>query len=96
MTEPHPSWPTTGVVATIHKVAEGCFRLTLDDVKSVMTLDATTWQREGLFTFRDFAVSSLHELQLTQQQFAEIGENLLIRLMTNRGSLLPDGSCRAT
>jgi hypothetical protein len=96
VTDTHPSWPTTGVVATLHQVADGRFRLTLEDVASVMTLDAITWKREGLFTYREFDTPSLRELKLTQQQLAEIGENLLIRLIATRGSLLPDGSYRAS
>jgi hypothetical protein len=96
VTETHSSWPTTGVVATLHQISDGHFRLTFDDVKSVLTLDAITWRREGLFTYRDFNFSSLRDLSLTKEQFAEIGENLLIRLMANRGGLLPDGTYRAT
>jgi len=96
VTGTHPSWPMTGVVATLHRVADGRFRLTLDDVKSAPTLDATMWKREGLFTYLDFEVSTPSDLKLTQQQLAEIGENLLLRLMANRGELLPDGTYRAT
>ena len=86
----------TGVVASLYQVANGRFRLTLDDVTSVATLDATTWRRQGLFTLRDFDVSPQGDLDLTKDQLAEIGENLLIRLMAARGSVLPDGSYRAT
>ena len=96
MSQSHPSSTTTGVVATLQQISQGRFRLILDDVKSVSTLDATTWRREGLFTSRDFEISSKRDLDLTKEQLAEIGENLLIRLMASRGSVLPDGSFRAT
>ena len=96
MTETHPSSPKTGVVATLHLVAKGRFRLVMDDVKSVPTLDATSWKREGHFTNRDFAISSPGDLDLTKEQLAEIGENWLMRLMAARGNVLPDGSYRAT
>ena len=96
MTDSRPTQPMSGVVATLVPIANERYRLTLDDVTLALTLDATMWKREGLFTHRDFDASALRELKLNQSQLAEIGENLLLRLLPTPGAPNPDGNYRAT
>ena len=96
MKDTHPSIPEMGVVATLCSAPNGGVRLTLDDVRSLPMLDATSWQRESLFTYRDFDASALEDLALSREQFAEIGENIVIRLLALRTAGNRDGSHRAT
>jgi len=96
VTGPHPSWPTTGVVATLHQVTDDCIRLTFDDVSAFTTLDSISWKRHGLFKYRDFNASRLRELKLTQPGRAESRENLLMRLLATLAGELRDGNYRAT
>jgi hypothetical protein len=78
-----------GVVVTLLPVADDRLRLTFDDVSPLMMVDVEAWKREGLFTHRDFDASALSALNLSQAQFAEIGENLLMRLLATN-SLFQD------
>src|SRR5262245_8012992 len=71
----------TGVVATLTPGTDNRIRLTLDDVSTELMLDAVTWKHVRLFTYREYDSAALQDLRLSREQFAEIGENILIRLL---------------
>lgn len=69
-----------GVVTYFEEIDERVLRLVMNDVSSSSESE-NIWAREMLFTHNDYDASSLADLSLSQAQFAEIGENLVMRLM---------------
>ena len=69
-----------GVVTYLEEIDERVLRLVMDDVSSSSETE-NIWAREMLFTHNDYDASSIADLSLSQEQFAEIGENLVMRLM---------------
>ena len=96
MTQRLSSLADMGVVATLTPTPAGRLRLTFDDVRTVPTLDAITWRRVGLFTHTDFDSTAAQNFDLTREQLAEIGENLLLRLFAQHEMGTQDGNYRAT
>lgn len=76
-----------GVVTYLEEIDERVLRLVMNDVSS-SSKSENIWTREMLFTQNDYDAGSLSDLSLSQEQSAEIGENLVMRLMaiTNVGS----------
>ncbi|WP_317930565.1 hypothetical protein [Halioxenophilus sp. WMMB6] len=69
-----------GVVTYLEEIDGGVLRLVMDDVSS-SSEGENIWAREMLFTHNDYDADSLADLSLSKEQFAEIGENLVMRLM---------------
>jgi hypothetical protein len=78
---------TTGVVACLTRVADGKTRLVFDDVKSDSESKPTKWTPTVLFTWKELDFAQLKDLKLNERELAQIGENLLIRLLALRGSI---------
>lgn len=71
-----------GVAAYFKKEPDGKIRLLLADVESLSESENPDWRHRAFFTSADFDPAALEDLSLTKDQFAEIGENLMIRLIT--------------
>lgn len=76
----------SGVVAYIRVTEGGKIKLTLDDVSSEKQ-PPTTWCHEVLFTSNTYDSEAMKSLNLTKEQYADIGENLIIRLLALDGKL---------
>ena len=70
-----------GVVAYFQEGKPGHLRLTFDDVKKVEGQTPNEWRKKVLFTHIDFPIDKTLELGLTQETYATIGENLVVRLL---------------
>ena len=76
-----------GVVAHILEEDDGNIRLFLDDVKASRGTELPVWEHQGLFTSNDYCSETFISLSLSKEQFAEIGESLVIRLLALEGHL---------
>jgi len=70
-----------GVTAYLKQENDQNLKLVLNDVVSTSNGDSPDWQHSVLFTSNDYDKKALRELSLTKEQFAEIGENLIMRLV---------------
>ncbi|GAB1257901.1 hypothetical protein NBRC116494_24030 [Aurantivibrio plasticivorans] len=75
-----------GVVAYIEDEG-GEIKLTFDDVSCRDGENPSTWNKEFLFTSASFDRDAISSLSLSKEQFAEIGENLIIRLLALNGKI---------
>jgi hypothetical protein len=75
-----------GVVAYIQEIEDSKTMLTFDDVSSENNL-STNWSKEVLYTSKSYDSNAIENMNLTKEQFAEIGENLIIRLLALNGKL---------
>ena len=75
-----------GVVAYLTETQDGRTTLTFDDVSSDEG-SPTCWRHEILYTLNSYDSDALEHLSLTKEQFAEIGENLIMRLLARNGKL---------
>ena len=75
-----------GVVAYIQETEDGKTTLVFDDVSSEKQPPAS-WRHEVLFTSNSYDSEAMKTLNLTKEQYAEIGENLIIRLLALDGKL---------
>ena len=74
-----------GVVVYFSNILDDEVSLQLDDVKNSPETDSKDWESMSLFTSTNLNLSDLRKLNLSKEQFAEIGENILIRLMALEG-----------
>ena len=74
-----------GVAAFIKQEANDEIKLVLNDVNSTSESEATNWTHSVIFTSSNYDENTLRELSLSKEQFAEIGENLMIRLLALNG-----------
>ena len=76
-----------GVAAFIKEQEDGTIRLVFNDVEASSDSDNPNWKHVVLFTSINYDARALKDLSLSKEQFAEIGENLLIRLLALGGNL---------
>ena len=76
-----------GVTAFIKEDERGNFRLVLNDVKASSSTETPDWTHSVIFTENTYNSNKMKSLELTKEQFAEIGENIIIRLMAQSGNL---------
>lgn len=76
-----------GVAAFIKDQANGSVVLVLNDVEAVSSSEEPNWKHVSLFTSSSYNADSLKNLSLSKEQFADIGENLVIRLLALGGNL---------
>ena len=69
-----------GVVSCLQMLEIGEVRLTLDDVCSKTDYWPQVWSSHSPFTYRDFDGKTFLAGELTEEQFAQIGLNLVARL----------------
>jgi len=76
-----------GVTAYIKKDKNQEVQLVFNDVVSTSENDTPDWKHDVLFTSNNYDEKTLKELSLSKEQLAEIGENLVIRLLAINGLL---------
>lgn len=76
-----------GVAAFLKDEKDGSIRLVFNDIEATSAGDSPSWKHIALFTHNDYDAKSLKELSLSKEQFAEIGENVVIRLLALGGHL---------
>src|SRR5207247_9277831 len=65
----------SGVVVSLRPTSEGRLCVVLDDVRQQPAADARSWTHESFFTVSEYSRRELENLDLTKDQFAQIGEN---------------------
>ena len=70
-----------GITVFIEKAENNSLRLVLNDVESTTENDNPNWKHSVLFTSNNYDENDLKNLSLSKEQFAEIGENIIIRLL---------------
>ena len=75
-----------GVVASLLETSEGHLCLVMDDVRHQLAADASYWNHNSFFTAKEYVRKDLENLNLSAEDFAQIGENIVIRLLALRNS----------
>jgi hypothetical protein len=73
--------PETGVVATLMAVDGDTCRLIMNDVRRGGARGKTSWKQQRFFTHKDLNSKKLNNLTLTPDEYRQIGENLLVRIL---------------
>jgi hypothetical protein len=76
-----------GVIACLRTAGNGITHLVFDDAKSDTPNKPASWKPETLFTWNQYDSEKLRGMKLTEQEYAEIGENLVMRLLVLSGEL---------
>ena len=76
-----------GVVAYIKNEDLENFCLVLDDVEAKSSSANSDWKHTVLFTTKSYDATKLRNLELTKEEFAQIGEDIVIRLLALRGDI---------
>lgn len=61
--------------------------VTFDDVNCSNTVELTSWEKLVVYTSSIFPAEDMTNLNLSKDQFAEIGEDLVIRLLALNGKI---------
>lgn len=69
-----------GVVSYLCDHDDGSIRLIMDDVRG-SSENPVQWDQICLFTHFDFDAQKLNSLQLSQEEYARIGENIILRVL---------------
>lgn len=77
-----------GIVAYLQKMNDGTTKLVLDDVRSASVDNQKVWKRKSPYTSNQYKNEKLESLDLSEKEFSEIGENLIIRLSALTKELL--------
>ena len=80
-----------GVVASLRATSDGHLSIVFDDVRQQPAADAWAWTHQSLFTAVEYSRRELESLSLTKDQFAQIGENIVMRLVALSRSGKPPG-----
>jgi hypothetical protein len=78
---------TRGVVACLTPEVDGETRLVFDDVESDRESRPVAWTPAALFTWKEFNLAELKDQKLSERELAQIGENLLLRLLALNGHI---------
>jgi hypothetical protein len=76
-----------GVVACLTPVVDGKTRLVFDDARADQDRNPTSWAPTAVFTWKELDFAELKELKLSKRELAQVGENLLIRLLALQGAI---------
>jgi hypothetical protein len=71
----------SGVVWCLRELGKGKLGLVLDDVSNESKMTSGPWEHSVLFTWQDFDEKEIMELELSEKNLAEIGFNVLARLV---------------
>jgi hypothetical protein len=84
---------STGVVCCLRELPSGEVRLTIDDVANQSSRTSGPWEHRALFTSKDFKAKAIAGLQLSKHELAELGFNVLARLVAHgKGSVCSSGA----
>jgi hypothetical protein len=75
-----------GIVAYIVETADGRTKLIIDDVIS-NNQPPTNWRQEIFCTSNTYDSEVIENMNLSKEQYAEIGENIILRLLAMNGAL---------
>ena len=75
------------VVTCLRDLGNGSSKLIFDDVVSESASNPVMWSFESFYTWREYPSENLDEIKLTAQQYQEIGENLVARLLALNGRI---------
>lgn len=75
-----------GVVSYFERI-DSEVKLVLDDVYSTSGDDLESWGKNVIFTSRTYPTQLISELNLSKDLYAEIGENLVLRLLALNGMI---------
>ena len=76
-----------GVTAYLSEENDNKINLILNDVVATSNDKNPDWKHDVHFTSNGYDFNALKELSLTEQQYADIGKNLVIRLLVLSGSI---------
>jgi hypothetical protein len=76
-----------GVAAFIQKGQDGKLRLVLNDVVATSSGESPDWRHNVLFTSNTYDENLLKNCNLSNEQYTEIGQNLIMRLLVIGGFL---------
>ena len=71
---------TNGIVACLRKFPDGRLRIVFDDAKADYVERPTSWKPTAFFTWTQLDPAKLRTMELSKEQLAEIGFNLVARL----------------
>ena len=75
-----------GIVAYILETNDGRSKLIIDDVIS-NNHPPTNWRQEMFYTSNIYDSEVIKNMNLSKEQYAEIGENIILRLLAMNGAL---------
>lgn len=75
-----------GLVSYLECVNSDTLRLVFEDV-SRQNKSEDSWDNAVLFTHNDYSIENLKSLNLSNEEFAIIGQNLIVRLLALNGLL---------
>ena len=78
-----------GVLACLRQRGDGTSDLILDDVRADQESNPVSWTFEWFYTRKNLGDERLDSLSLTADQYREIGENLILRLLALNGRIAP-------
>ena len=76
-----------GVVSYIKNTKKGVTKLYFDNVKSEESSNPETWEYDVFYTVNEYDSHKIEKMELSKEQYAEIGENLILRLLAVDGKL---------
>ncbi len=79
-----------GVAACLREIDDETLRIIFDDITTDNQSHPVDWKTKVLFTFNDYDKKDLSSLNISKEEFAMIGENLVIRLLALAGKLYLD------
>ena len=74
-----------GVAAYLKQEHDGKLRLVFNDVEATSDSENPDWKHSVLFTSNCYEADSLKDASLSKEQYSEIGENLVLRLLVLGG-----------
>jgi len=74
-----------GVITCLRDLGNGSSKLIFDDVVASSTTNPINWSFDSFYTWNDYLNDNLDKVKLTAQQYQEIGENLVARLLALNG-----------
>jgi len=74
-----------GITTYIKQCNNQDIQLVFHDVISTTDSDNPDWKYNALFTQNNYNEKALKEMSLSKDQYAEIGENLILRLLALNG-----------
>ena len=72
-----------GVTVFLQKQSDGKHRLIINDVVASSDTDKPDWKHSILYTYNNYDSVALKNMSLSQEQFAEIGQNIIARLIAS-------------
>ncbi len=82
---------SSGVVVSLRATSDGRLCVVFDDVRRQPAADALSWTHQRFFTATEYSSSELENLGLNKDQLAQIGENIIIRLLALSNASNPRG-----